>query len=266
MGSWAVVIPVLVCAGLACGVRAQVLDRGDMDGPGAKPAARATRPGGEVRAQLIPRQHTTLAAEIGARISKLPVPEGGRFKSGDVLAAFDCLVPAAQMRKAEAALAGSEKTLQANLRLKEYNSVGQLELDVSRSEHEKNVADVAQMAAILSKCNVLAPFSGRIAEQKVREQQYVQPGQALLDVLDDSELELEFIVPSRWLQWVKPGYGFRVRIDETGRSYPARVQRVGARVDPVSQSIKVTATFDGRFSELLAGMSGRASLGSAAAP
>jgi len=50
---------------------------------------------------------------------------------------------------AEAALAGSEKTLQANLRLKEYNSVGQLELDVSRSEHEKNVADVAQMGARL---------------------------------------------------------------------------------------------------------------------
>ena len=117
------------------------------------------------------------------------------------------------------------------------------------------------MAAMISKCKVAAPFSGRIAEQKVREQQYVQPGQALLDILDDSALELEFIVPSRWLQWVRPGYSLRIRIDETGRSYPARVQRLGARVDPVSQSVKVVAVIEGKFPELLAGMSGRASFG-----
>lgn len=94
----------------------------------------------------------------------------------------------------------------------------------------------------------------------MREQQFVQPGQPLLEILDDSVLELEFIVPSKWMAWVKPGYAFQVRIDETGRSYPAKVQRVGARVDPVSQSIKLSATIDGRFPELVSGMSGQVTL------
>jgi multidrug efflux pump subunit AcrA (membrane-fusion protein) len=91
----------------------------------------------------------------------------------------------------------------------------------------------------------------------VREQQYVQPGQALLEILDDSELDLEFIVPSRWLTWVKPGYGFRVAIDETGKTYPAKVRSTGARVDPGSQSVKLIAAIDGKFNELVSGMSGR---------
>jgi hypothetical protein len=35
------------------------------------------------------------------------------------------------------------------------------------------------------------------------------------------------------------------------------VQPIGARVDPVSQSIKISAIIDGRFPELIAGMSGK---------
>jgi multidrug efflux pump subunit AcrA (membrane-fusion protein) len=135
--------------------------------------------------------------------------------------------------------------------------VGKVELDVSEAEVAKNRAEVASNQAVLSKCAATAPFAGRVAEQKVREQQYVQAGQALLEILDDSMLELEFIVPSKWLAWLAPGTGFQVAIDETGKTYPAKVQRIGARVDPVSQSVKISAAIDGKFNELIAGMSGK---------
>lgn len=79
----------------------------------------------------------------------------------------------------------------------------------------------------------------------------------MLEILDDSVLELEFIVPSKWLAWLAPGTKFDVAIDETGKTYPAKVQRIGARVDPVSQSVKISAAIDWKFSELIAGMSGR---------
>lgn len=211
----------------------------------------------EIRAQLMPRRYTTLAAEIGAKVSRLPVPEGARFKAGESLIGFDCSLQVAQLKKAKAALVAAEKTWNANQRLAELNSVGKVELEVSEAEVAKASAEVAANAAVIAKCGVAAPFAGRIAEQRVREQQYVQPGQPLLDILDDSALELEFIVPSKWLVWLKAGQGFQVAIDETGRSYPAKVQRIGARVDPVSQSIKLSAVIDGKFAELIAGMSGR---------
>jgi len=70
-------------------------------------------------------------------------------------------------------------------------------------------------------------------------------------------LELEFLVPSAWLVWLRNGQTFEVEIDETGKRYPARFERIGARIDPVSQSVKVAAAIDGRFPELIAGMSGR---------
>ena len=205
----------------------------------------------------MPRRYTTLAAEIGAKVSRLTVPEGGRFKAGQVLVGFDCTLQQTQLHKAQAALVAAEKTWGANQRLAELNSVGQVELQVSQAEVAKAKAEVAANSAVLAKCTISAPFAGRIAEQRIREQQYVQPGQALLDILDDSSLELEFIVPSKWLAWLKPNQGFQVAIDETGKSYPAKVQRIGARVDPVSQSVKLSAVIDGKFNELIAGMSGK---------
>ena len=221
------------------------------------PTAKPTTDRQDIRAQLSPRRYTTLAAEIGAKVSRLPVAEGGAFKQGQVLIVFDCSMQAAQLNKAKAALSGADKTYSANKRLAELGSVGKLEMDVSEAEVAKNRAEVSSMGALLSKCSVAAPFAGRVAEQKIREQQYAQPGQALLEILDDSVLELEFIAPSRWLSWLKIGYGFQVQIDETNKSYPAKVLRIGAKVDPVSQSVKLAAAIDGKFPELIAGMSGK---------
>ncbi|WP_432380186.1 efflux RND transporter periplasmic adaptor subunit [Duganella sp. P38] len=211
----------------------------------------------EIRAQLAPRRYTTLAAEIGAKINRLPLAEGAAFRQGQLLVQFDCALQQAQLAKAEAALMAADTNWKGNQKLAQLNSVGQVELDVSKAEAQKAQAEVAANRTLLGKCQVTAPFAGRIAEQKAREQQYVQPGQALMEILDDSTLELEFIVPSRWLSWVRGGTTFQVSIDETGKTYPAKVQRIGARVDPVSQSVKLNAVIDGRFGELIAGMSGK---------
>ena len=211
----------------------------------------------EIRAQLIPHRYTTLAAEIGAKISRLPVAEGGHFRTGETLIKFDCTLQQAQFNKAKAVLSAAEQTWNANRRLDQLHSIGKVELNISESEVAKAKAEVDAGFALISKCIIPAPFSGRVAEQKVREQQYVQPGQPLLEILDDSALELEFIVPSKWLAWLKPGQRFQVAIDETGKTYPAKVQRIGAWVDPVSQSIKLSAVVDGKFNELIAGMSGK---------
>lgn len=214
----------------------------------------------EIRAQLAPHRFTTVAAEIGAKVNHLSVKEGGRFRAGQTLVSFDCTLQNAQLDKARATLQAAEKVHAGNVRLAELNSVGKIELDQSDGEVKKNKADLAAMQAMLGKCTVAAPFSGRIAEQKVREQQYVQPGQAMLDIIDDSVLEIEFLVPSKWLAWIRTGTAFRISIDETRKDYPAKVQRIGARVDPVSQSVKIVATISGNYPDLIAGMSGHVNL------
>ena len=76
--------------------------------------------------------------------------------------------------------------------------------------------------------------------------------------VDDSTLEVDLIVPSTWLRWVNKGTRFEFDVDELGRSYTAQVDRLGAKVDAVSQTIKITGSFVDRPGNVLTGMSGTA--------
>lgn len=211
----------------------------------------------EIRGHLLPRRYATLASEIGGKAQRVAVREGDRFQEGQSLVTLDCSILRAQLDRAKAVLAEAEKVRSSNRRLVELKTAGELEAQTAELETAKARGDVNVLQATLGKCAVAAPFSGRVAEQKVREQQYVQPGQALLDVIDDSALEIECIVPSRWLTWLRPGHPFQFQVAETGKSYAAKVSRLGAKADPVSQSIKVVGELVTGPADLLAGMSGR---------
>src|SRR5690349_1042803 len=52
----------------------------------------------EIRAQLMPRRYTTVAAEIGAKVNRIPLAEGSAFKAGQLLVSFDCSLQQAQLQ------------------------------------------------------------------------------------------------------------------------------------------------------------------------
>lgn len=210
-----------------------------------------------VPAQLVASQQTTLSAELPAKIDRISVKEGERFKAGQVLVAFDCTIQRAQLDEARAVLTTAEKSRTAHKRLLELNSTGTLEVEKAVADAAVAQAKVNSAQAVVGKCAVAAPFPGRVVERKVQAHQYVQAGQVLLDILDDTRLEAEFIVPSAWAPNLKPGMTVEILVDETGKPYPARIARLGAKVDSVSHSVKVVAEIAADFPELMAGMTGK---------
>lgn len=209
-----------------------------------------------IRAQLSPVTYTTITGELNARIASIPKREGEFFEQGQPLIIYDCSAQRAQLEKNQALMAIAQRNFETNQQLLKLDSVSRVEYENSRSEYERARAEVNELTAVISRCVTHAPFPGSVVEQKVRSQQFVQPGQPLLDIIDARTLELEFIAPSRWAPWLQTGYQFRIRIDETSKDYPARVTRVAARIDSVSQTFKVVAQISGSFRELKPGMSG----------
>nr|VFJ99003.1 MAG: RND family efflux transporter, MFP subunit [Candidatus Kentron sp. LFY] len=214
-------------------------------------------PTSEIHAQLKSRRETVLSSELDARIREIPIRDGERFAKRQVLVRLDCALQQARLAKMNAVLAGAEKVAKIQNRLLELNSTGTLEAALARIDVDKARADIRVQSIMLSKCTVSAPFTGRVVETKARGHQFVRTGQALVEILDDSSLDIDFIAPSRWLAWLKAGQEFSILINETKRSYPGKVVRLGAKVDPVSQLVKVMGAISGRFPELMPGMSGR---------
>lgn len=215
---------------------------------------------GELRVQLSPIRQTVLSSELAGKLTELTVKEGDTFKQGQLLAGFDCSVQRAQLNRSEAAQRGAQKKLDVAKRLDALESISQAEVAQAQAELAVAQAESGVGRAMLARCNLEAPFSGRVSQRMVQRFQHVAEGTELLAIYDDSTYQLELIVPSSWLSWLKPGVDFQVHLDETGQDYPAQIERLGAAIDPLSQSLKVFARITGETAGLLPGMSGVARL------
>nr|WP_156967223.1 efflux RND transporter periplasmic adaptor subunit [Paraburkholderia ferrariae] len=223
----------------------------------AVPGAASAQPGdGRIRVQLVSRDEVEISSEIGAKIASLPFRDGDAFRAGQTLVSFDCSLYTAQLHKAQAEADAALQLKQVDERLLQLHSIGELDVDEAQAKAKASGAEVAYMQATVRKCAVAAPFDGRVEKRSAAPGQYAEAGKPLLTIVDTGHLELKMIVPSKWLAWLRPGHALTVQVDEVGKTYPARVARIGARVDPVTQTVDVTAALDSNGAELLPGMSG----------
>lgn len=211
-----------------------------------------------VRVQVKSLGHTSLSSQMAGKVEQVDVLDGENFEKGQTLALLECSMQKAQLKRAEASLRKHTALYQTTQKLVQLQSRSQLELEVARAEKDQAQAELDIAKSMVERCTISAPFSGLVAERMVQANQFVSEGQPLFTLVDTKTLELEFIAPSSWLVWFKPGHRFTVHIDETGQDYQAELVRLGGIVDAVSQSIKAYARFSARHDELLPGMSGGA--------
>lgn len=212
----------------------------------------------EVRAQVVAETSTTIGAPMSGRLNQFPLHDGERFKQGQVIARFVCAEKESTLMHARAVYDGRKTVNDSKQRLRALGTSSEVEYKVAESDEEEAAADVKTAQTVVDDCTVAAPFTGRVSAVYTHNFQFLQTGAPMLDVLSDKDLNVEMIVPSMWLTWLKPGSAFNVAIDETGKSYPATLVRLSGKVDAVSRSIKVYGRIDNPPDTLLPGMSGRA--------
>lgn len=214
---------------------------------------------GRLRTQLVAQRDVEISSEVAAKIDRLPLKEGDAFARGDLLVAFDCGLYQAQLAKAEASADAARRQQEVTGKLAALHSAGALDVAQAQARAKEAAADAAYMRTTVSKCTIRAPFDGRVARREAAPFEYVTPGKPLMEILDTGALEVKLIVPSRWLATLKPGAAFTVHVDDLDKDYPAKVVRLGARIDPVSRTVAISGRIDGGHDELLPGMSGWAS-------
>ena len=211
-----------------------------------------------VRLLVVADQETTLSSGMGGRIVELPKRPGDAFKAGDPLVRFDCSEGKARVDMGKAELQGARLQHEAKLRLQGLQSASELDVELAVAAVEKAKAQLALVQAEAAHCTVRAPFTGRVARWHIKPFQTVSAGQPLIDLVGDGTLRARLNVPSGWLAWLHPGQPLEANVEETGKTYPLKLDRVSPRVDAVSQTVEVEAVFDASAAGLLPGMSGSA--------
>ncbi len=167
------------------------------------------------------KKEVVLSAEVQGEIMEKSqkAEAGNNVRQGELLFLID---PQEYKINLDTALA-REKTLNRDLQIatselkrvkdlyenKKIGSLSELEQTESKVNNIKNqLAQTRQQAEVarikLNKCSVKAPFAGRIKEVKTEKGELVNPGQKLVTIIDDTNLEITVPVNSkevtRWLR------------------------------------------------------------------
>lgn len=218
------------------------------------PAATSVR--GVVRAEAT----ATISSELVARVASIPFKVGQSFRAGDVLITFDCRRYEADLRAAEAEVKTQEITLETNRQLLKHRATGTNDLALAEAKHAQALATADSLRIRTGQCVITAPYDGRVVDRLVDLFEMPQASAPLMKIVKDGQVEVDLIIPSHWSLWLKSGHEFQFHVEETKTSHLARVLNLGAVVDPVSRTMKVTGVLVTPDPLVRPGMSGSALL------
>lgn len=214
----------------------------------------------DVEAVLVPRQVTVISSSQDGRISSIPFSHGDRFKKGDILVAYDCANIRAEADIARIEKSFTQKRLQGSDTLFKLDIISDLDRAGAQIEDEKAAIKGRLYKTRLQDCDIRAEFDGRVTNRLANAGEYTRTDRVLLEVASEEPLQAEFLVPSKWLRWINIGAPLSITVNETEKTYTAKVTRIHGEVDPVSQSIQMIATLDSYDDPLMPGMSGKAAI------
>lgn len=218
--------------------------------------AQDTSPG--VRGVIRAPARVALRTDLAATILDVHKRDGEAFSKDEPLISFDCARLEAERKAASARRRAAGVEYGQKAHLLKHGAAGKGEVDLASAQVALADAEIELAQSRMADCVIEAPFDGRIVETHVAGHEMPDAGSPLLTVIDDSCLEIELVVPSRWLSVLSPGQTFPFAVDETATVETARIERIGAEVDPVSQTVMIIAVFEQRPAGILAGMSGSA--------
>jgi len=187
-------------------------------------------------AQLKVRQGILLASEMTGRLNRLKLRTGQHFIAGQKLADFNCPQEQAQLTVVQTSLNKQEQLKQE---LEVSYSINTLEIDLVNAAYEEANANVHVAEAVLSRCTVYAPFSGKVVKFFAKSAQTVRAGDPLMEIIDDNNQEVEVLVPAREFSHIAVGQQYHVNRDNAAKPYTIEITNLGGRIDPISQTIKM---------------------------
>jgi membrane fusion protein (multidrug efflux system) len=199
-------------------------------------------------------ESVVVATEITGRIEKVGFREGETGPLGQLLFQLDSSVLQAELDRAEASRALSEENYKRAEALLNEHSISELERDEAYAQWQLDEASSRLARAQLNKTIIKAPFAGTLGLRQVSVGDYVQPGMALVNLEDTSQLKVDFRVPEKFAAQVQNGQQFQLTTDAyPGQPFPGVIYAINPLVEEASRSLVVRGRLDNRDGRLRPG-------------
>jgi len=193
--------------------------------------------------------------EVAGRISAIRFEEGAPVARGKVLVELDAAVQRAELQQARAALALAEADFRRTEDLFNRKFVSQSARDEAASRRVVAQAAVQLAEARLRRMTLVAPFDGVVGIRNVSVGDYVKDGEELVNIEAIAVLKVDFRLPERYLQRLRPGQTLDLASDALpGERLAATVVAIDPLVDAAGRAVAVRARLDNPAGRLRPGL------------
>lgn len=198
----------------------------------------------------------TLFPEVDGEVVELPIQSGQRVDDGAVMmklanrsAALSVRVAETRVREAQNALARADQLRRTNVRSPANVEDAEVILERATLELQQAQEDLADRT-------LRAPFGGIVGIPKVETGDRVTASTEIVTLDDRSTLLVEFEVAERYLSRLSLGMPLNARTPTfPDRRIAGAVDEIDSRVDPVSRTVLIRASFPNGDDILRPGMS-----------
>jgi len=209
----------------------------------------------EALGTLEPNEVVDLTLNTADRVQSLYFDDGQRVLKGKTLLSLAQREQIALTEEAEANVDEARKQLERVERLTERNAVSQAELDEARRAMNSASARLRAVQSRQKDRVLVAPFDGILGFRQVSVGTFIRPGDTVARLIDDSEMNLEFTVPSIFLRSLKPGTQITARTDDLpDMVFEGVIATIDNAIDPITRSVRVRATLPNPDRVLMSGM------------
>ncbi len=216
-----------------------------------------------------------LSTSTSGLVSMLNVDAGSVVRSGQLLLQLDPELAQLQLRSATAqveqarnALADARRRLEEARSLAPQQSIAEsavrdLAAEVSNDEAalRQATADAAYREGVLDRHALRAPFDGVVSAKLTELGEWVNPGQAVLELVTIDDVRLDFPVPEDYLADMQPGAAVSFSLNANpGQEYSGRVATVVPVTEPGARTFLLRVLADDKGQRMIPGMSVRAQL------
>lgn len=208
----------------------------------------------QLLATAAPVRESLVASEVDGLVVSLAVDEGSSVGAGDVLVSLRTATVEQELAAARAAeqetrarLARAEADFERLSRLLDRGAISRSEYDQAVADRdalargvERLQAEVAQLDDQLQRASLRAPFAGLVSRVDVEVGEWVGRGDAILTLVDLSEIEVRVPVAERFISAVEPGFPVAVTFDALpGERFEGRVKSIIPQAVPEARSFPV---------------------------
>ena len=197
----------------------------------------------------------TMSAQVAGTVARIAFESGAKVEAGTLLAQLDVRVEEAQLKAVEARADLARINVERIRELRSRDTLAQAELDTGEAQVKQASAEVEAIKAAIEKKTFRAPFAGTLGIRKVNVGQYVNAGQAIVELQTLDPIHVDFTLPQRNVAEIAVGQEVAVTTDGARDAvFAGKVTSLDPRVDPTTRNVRVRATLANTGERLRPGM------------